>query len=366
MQQRPILPDYSGACVTNILPALDAGAEGRYEWFPSEVAESPQCVLLVLDGLGWLQLQERGDIAPVMSSMSAQPLTTVAPSTTAAALTSIVTGLPPSEHGVVGYEMVIGDEFLNSLSWRTPSGDARQSIRPDQVQPYPGFLGKSPPVLTKREFRRTGFTDAHLRDGRFDGWVAASSLVAGILGHVKAGEPFVYAYYDGIDKVSHADGLETAFDLEIGFVDQMVLTLLDRLPQNTTLLVTADHGQVHVGDGVKAIDSSILAEITAFSGEGRFRWLHSDHPESLLEICEDLYGHEAWVCRREQILDERWLGPAMSAEVASRLGDVAIIARDLVAYEHPSRPRSFDLIGRHGGLTEAEMLVPLLHSLGRG
>jgi len=44
------------------------------------------------------------------------------------------------------------------------------------------------------------------------------------------GEPFVYAYYDGIDKVAHADGLGALYDAELRAVDRMVGDLLAALP----------------------------------------------------------------------------------------------------------------------------------------
>ncbi|MFV1991799.1 MAG: alkaline phosphatase family protein [Acidimicrobiales bacterium] len=365
MESSPIAPDYTGACVANILPALFGNTARHENWFPLEARDAEQYVLLVLDGLGYEQLERRRLLAPTLSSMVRSRLTTVAPSTTASALTSITTGLPPSEHGVVGYEMMVDGELLNCLSWRTAHGDARRSLRPDQIQPYPGFLGHRPIVLTKREFAHTGFTDAMLRDGEFVGWTAASSLVAKILASIEDAEPFVYGYYDGIDKVSHADGLGVAFDLELQFTDLLVEQLLDRLPAEVTLLITADHGQVQVGDGVRVIDQQILDIIWAFSGEGRFRWHHSDEPGGLFSICEELYGDEAWVCTREQVLDEQWLGPTMAKHIVERLGDVAVVAREDVAYEHPSRERAFLLRGRHGSLTSAEMMVPLLYSRGR-
>lgn len=57
-----------------------------------------------------------------------------------------------------------------------------------------------------------------------------STLVAEILHQVHTGEPFVYAYYDGIDKVAHEYGLGMVYDAELVFVDRMVEYLLHELP----------------------------------------------------------------------------------------------------------------------------------------
>jgi hypothetical protein len=56
----PIVPDYGGACIDGVVPALLHRAEGNHPpWLPSVAVNADQVVLLVLDGLGWEQLQER-------------------------------------------------------------------------------------------------------------------------------------------------------------------------------------------------------------------------------------------------------------------------------------------------------------------
>ena len=127
---KPGLPDYAGACITNIVPALLDGTIEAPSWIPSAALEADQVVLLVLDGLGWDQLQARRHLAPTLAALAGGPITSVSPTTTATALTSIATGLTPGEHGVVGYRVAVDHEVLNILRWTTPAGDARQRIEP--------------------------------------------------------------------------------------------------------------------------------------------------------------------------------------------------------------------------------------------
>ena len=107
------VPDYQGACVSNIVPALLEHRMLGEGWIPERVLDAHQVVLLVIDGLGWNQLVSRQHLAPVLAASQGQPITTVAPTTTAAALTSITTGAPPGDHGVVGYRIRTGGETLN-------------------------------------------------------------------------------------------------------------------------------------------------------------------------------------------------------------------------------------------------------------
>ena len=109
------------------------------------------------------------------------PITSVVPTTTATALTSIALGVDPAAHGVVGYRVRVagpsGAEVLNVLRWRTSSGDARPFVPPTEFQPTPAFGGRSIPVVTRSEFLSTGFTAAHLGGGRHIGWMLPSALV---------------------------------------------------------------------------------------------------------------------------------------------------------------------------------------------
>ena len=89
-RDEPTLPDYGGACIDQVVAA--ALRTGRYggtapapAWLPAPAADAAQVVLLVLDGLGWAKLKERPGLAPTMNAMAGGPITTVAPSTTAAA-----------------------------------------------------------------------------------------------------------------------------------------------------------------------------------------------------------------------------------------------------------------------------------------
>jgi hypothetical protein len=367
VNDQPVLPNYSGANVRGIVPALLAPPGAPLPgWMPA-VANAPQRVLLVLDGLGWEQLQARLELAPTLAAMTGQPITTVAPSTTATALTSIATGLTPAEHGLIGYRFDVGGDVLNVLRWRSDSHDLRRSHPPRDVQPYSPFLGESPPVISRTELESSAFTEAHLRGSRPVGWRSASAIAIEVARQLAAGERFVYAYYDGIDKTAHERGFGDYYDAELVTVDRLVGDVLDHMPADATLLITADHGQVHVGDNVIHPGDDLLAMVRLQSGEGRFRWLHARHGAhaDLLAAAAQAHASTAWVVSRAQVLDEGWFGPAMSAPVASRLGDVALVARSDVTFYDPADSGPFELVCRHGSLTSAEMLVPLLAARGR-
>jgi len=360
---QPVLPAYGGACIDGIMRALLERRTGTPPWLPAPVQGARQVILLTLDGLGWEQLSARAHLAPVLCSMAGGPITTVAPSTTATALTSLTTGEPPARHGVVGYRVRVGgNDVLNVLRWRVPSGDARELVPPSEFQDIEPFEGTRPPVITRAEFAETGFTGAHLAGVRLYGWRMPSTLVTWARRLLADGEPFVYAYYDGIDKVAHEHGIGEAYDDEVAAADRLVGDLISILPSDACLVVTSDHGQVDVGDKIVPLSSEILDVTSLLSGEGRFRWLHARPGVEgrLIETARDLYCAQAWVRTREEAVAEGWFGGPLSSDATTRLGDVVLAPFEPVAFLDPADVGDVKLRSRHGSLTSAEMLVPLV------
>ena len=363
----PVLPDYRGACLSNVVPAL-LGPPEAAEWLPAPAREAKAVVLLLVDGMGWEQLQDRAELAPVLSAMEGGPITTVAPTTTTTALTSLVTGAAPGEHGLIGYQIHMQGQVLNALRWTAGFGkeksDARKSIVPERVQPRPAFFGRRVPAVGRSEFHGSGFTRAHLTGVVHRGYKLNSSIAVEVKALVEGGAPLVYAYYDGPDRIAHEYGFGPHLDAEYADVDRMVEQILAVLPPEAALLVVSDHGQVMVGDAIVELGRDVLALSSVTSGEARFRWLHAraGRAAELLAAAAERYGRYGLVAGREQVLDEAWFGLQVSPEARSRMGDVALVPRDPVAFTEPKPP--FKLLARHGSLTSAEVLVPCLAAFG--
>jgi predicted AlkP superfamily pyrophosphatase or phosphodiesterase len=371
----PVLPDYGGACISSLTPVLrqivsnpgGGSCQTLPDWLPEPAREADQIVLLVLDGFGWERLTAAAELLPTLGSAARSRLTSVVPTTTATALTSISTGLPPSIHGVVGYRLVVRPDpgvprILNVLRWRADDSDARMTIPPRSFQPVAAFGGDPTPAVTRADFIATGFSAAHLDGTRMIGWQVPSTLVTEVGRLVSDGTRFVHAYYDGLDKVAHEHGLGEHYTAEMRAADRLVGDLVETLPKGACLVVTSDHGQVEVGRSAMLPATELLEASWLLSGEGRFRWFHA-HPgaagdlEAAAIAC---HGDVAWVRSLEQMRDERWFGGDLSAEVASRLGDVALVAREPVAFIDPADTGESRLAARHGSLTSAEMYVPLI------
>jgi hypothetical protein len=326
----------------------------------------------VLDGLGWAAVRDLPQHLPELSAWVGGPITTVVPSTTPAALTSITTGLPPSRHGITGFRIRHERGVLNAIRWQLADGS--RAPDPAHVQKERVFCGRTVPVVTKSMFRTTGFTAAHMRGAEFHGWQTTAVLVEHVRSLVEGGAPFVYAYYSGVDEIAHAYGLDSPYyPAELASADRLVAQLLDVLPDDVALVVTADHGQVEVGPRGWIGLQPLHDLVETYAGDGRFRHLHAK-PGRAAELHAEAearfgaggpVGSRGWVFRREQLLDEGWLGPDPVPAAYRRVGDVVLAARDAVGFVDPTMPHEADLMAAHGSITAAEVEVPLVASRGR-
>ena len=259
---------------------------------------------------------------PTLASIEGGPITTVAPSTTATALTSIITGLTPGEHGLIGYRMDVGGEILNVLRWATDAGDARRKHHPRRVQPFAPFLGEPVPVVSKADLEGSAFTEAHLRGGRMDGW-RAPPAGRHRRATAAAGERFVYAYYDGIDKIAHERGFGPYYDAELRSADDIVGRCC---PADRRRGAAGDGGpRAGAGREQRRAPRRPSARAAAeLSGEGPVP-LAACRPgvgDELLAAATAAHGDVAWVMSREEMVDG--VGSARSSAHPSPLGSATL------------------------------------------
>ncbi len=354
-------PDYSGACVNNIIPSLIQHKEIGEGWIPNEVLTSNQVVLLVLDGLGYKQYCRYKHLLPSIADFTENVISTVFPTTTATALTSITTGTTPGEHGIVGYKIRVGTQTLNALRWTTESGPASDVIDPQLFQPIVPFNGESPTVVSPAGFATGGFTAAHLRHSNYAGYWMASSIAAEIGDALRTGNSFVYAYYDGLDKIGHIKGFGPHYEAELRQINHIVQSVVEELPRGAALVITADHGMVQIGENLTEISPDILNMSTGVSGEARFVWLHAKEGrvKDVIDAASEAHGDIATVFPVEALVDNSWFGRDISETARARLGQVALVVHSETALvvDKKSGP---NLVARHGSITDEEKLVPLL------
>jgi hypothetical protein len=119
-----VLPPYGFSTLAELMPGIGAhlGVTGCTEDAVG-LPPSDRYVVVMIDGLGWHLLRSAVRDIPYLASLlgAAQPITACVPSTTVTSLTSLGTGLPPGQHGLVGYTSRVPStgEILNALTWES-------------------------------------------------------------------------------------------------------------------------------------------------------------------------------------------------------------------------------------------------------
>ncbi|MFC3532254.1 alkaline phosphatase family protein [Vogesella facilis] len=343
-----------------------------------DLEQAETLILLLIDGMGEAQLAA---LAPD-GWLARQPrcsLRSVFPSTTTAAITTLLTGAAPSQHGLLAWHIwapeagciatplplrehwrehgePLPDDTLATTLYRQPSALLAGARRPYVLQPE--YIADS------RYSRHHGGEAAALPWRGYDALFGQLAALA-----QQPGRKFVYAYIPDLDSLMHHKGTRhVRAQLLLQRLDAHCAALAPQLPASCRLLITADHGQLDIPPE-KLLFLNDYPELAAMlarplSGEPRvaFCQVRPECRDSFPAAVAATLGHALWVLRAEDVLAAEWFGPPPHhPQLAARLGDYVLLLKDdwglLQMVDDKERPR---LIGNHGGMSRAEMAIPLI------
>jgi len=349
-------------------------------------------VLLLVDALGrdlfermlgtqknliWGRLKERATYSPI---------TSVCPSTTASALTTLWTGLEPSAHGIIGYEMW-AKEFgmvINNIH-HAPAyskgdnvGFSRSGFDPHEFldQPLIGTHlvnhGIKATTFIHSSIAYSGLSVMQMDDVTLKTYVDEADLcvsLAEFLNSRQGIREYVYVYYSDVDTLMHRyndhnSRVTLQFEAFSHLFEKAFLGgLSDSVADETLLILTADHGSKTTPKykryELKRHPDLIDCLVMQPTCENRLAFLYIK-PGRMLSVRD--YFNKTWpddfyLVEPEAALDSGLFGSGPhKANVRDRMGDLIAIARgDAYLWWAPKQNR---MAGRHGGLSREEMLVP--------
>jgi hypothetical protein len=374
-----VTPRYGDGALADLVPSVLGvlGVDGETDRVGLGLDGVRRIAILLIDGMGADLVAARREVAPFLAARSVQLLTAGFPSTTAASLASLGTGLPAGEHGLVGYLLAVPDHdrLMNPLKWRLmgegPKVDLLKEIVPEQFQPVEtaferaAAAGVAVTQVAPMYQAGSGLTRAALRGGDFRPTFSSGDLVDGVVTALGAADrSLVYAYHGDLDLTGHVRGpASESWALELQQIDLTIRLIAERLPAGSALIVTADHGMVHVEDAVD-FDSrpELQAGVRGLGGEPRARHVYTEAGAApdVAAAWRDALGADFTVLSRADVIGAGWFGPIVRARVQPRIGDVVVVANgDRAVIRSAAEPLQSRLVGHHGSLTPAEMLVPL-------
>lgn len=363
---RPSLADVMPSCLDSLLARPNTLGLPRADG----------CVVLVVDGLGAESLHARAGhartLAPLLTARST--ITSGFPTTTAAALATLATGVAPGTHGLVGYTVLdtVHDRIMNQLTGWDGLDPARWQ-RSGTVFERAAAAGVGTFSIGPERFRDSGFTAGVLRGARYrSAETIADRLDTARLVLDSAPGALIYVYVPELDLTAHAIGWEsTAWTDRLELVDAVVKEFVAGLHRHEGLLVTADHGMLDVPHRSHVLfdsDPALVDGIRFVAGDPRCLQLHfepdatSELRERVLERWRESESTRAWVLSRAEAIAAGWFGAEVHADVRDRIGDIVVAARKRIAYydSRTSGPKAQNMVGQHGSWTSEEVNVPLL------
>lgn len=401
LQPDGVFPCYDGLSLCNIpgsicgwlqapplgkplLKTVTAGLQKHYR----------HVILVLADALGLRQFEQvlakeaAGQAEPVWQPLIARGtlgvLTSIVPSTTTAALTSLWTGLPAAGHAMTGYEIWLKEYsmIINGITHTPavfnsdPGGLRRAGFVPEGFLTVPSLGGHlAGQGVQSFAYHHTSIHRSSLSTMLQPGsravayrtlsdlWLTLENMLKGL----NEGHSYHYVYYGDLDELMHRYGpSDERVAQELSWFGRGLARFAARLRGrgDTLLLVAADHGQVDstpdprydLRSSRELLDSLVMLP----SGEPRLAYLYAKpgRAQRVPGLIEAAWPGEFSVYSSEQALEAGLLGLPVSAAARERTGDWIAAARGNAYLWWSARENI--MRGRHGGLSAEEMLVPLV------
>ncbi len=399
-----VMPDYSGYCLSGvpwtILTTL--GVKSERPGLPPDAFGSVETsgvenvVLFVFDGLGnreWQRQAGRGFFGAMSARGYVRPISTVFPSTTAAALTTISTGLTPQEHGLP--EWYVYMEEVGAVILTLPfvrAGEWGRDTLLGSMDPRDLFDGRTifrrlrdsgvlSASFASRSLANSAYSRVSRRGAEVVPYISASDLSVSLRRRLETsrGRRFFYVYWSSVDTLEHAYGPNTdeagveasliSHALQEGFLN----TLSREVAKRTLVMATADHGQLNVNPretlylnrSRKVMDSLNLspsgAKIPPWgSARDAYLSVKQDHLSEVESYLSTKLQGVASVLRTGEAVQLGLFGVGRpTRRFLRRVGNLMILphGKKTVWYRY-EKGESLEMRGHHGGLSRDEMTIP--------
>lgn len=399
-----VKPDYDGYCLSNVPSTVMSifGLEPARPKLPddalgdTDVSGIDNVVLVLCDGLGFREMSRqagRGLFGALSKKGSVRPITTVFPSTTAAALSTVSTGLTPQEHGLPEWYVYLDEiaEVIVSLPF-TRAGEYGRDTLLKELSPKAllqsrtifdqlGSAGVSCTSLTSRTLANSAYSRISRSGSAVSPYISASDMSVALrrLAEGAKGPSFFYVYWSLVDTIEHSYGPNTdEAEVEGGLVSQALaegfLSKLDReTAKRTLILITADHGQLNVDPKrtlylnrfrrlTNNLERSPAGKMIPPWGGARdvFMRVKEEKLEETERYLEEKLGAGATVMKTEDAVAAGLFGiNRPTRRFKRRTGNLMILPHGNGTIWFRYGKDSLDLRGHHGGLTAEEMTIPL-------
>ncbi len=363
-----VYPDYDHSIMNITNSILEYyGAEHKHATLPildKELAKKYRNVVLFLvDAMGSEILLRHKKNAKLLLKYQKDVLTSVYPSTTVAATTSVLTGLSPVETGWIGWFQYIKEEDKSIIFYFNEDFyDNSYKFDYNVSEKYVPVVDVYTKIKNARSDVHTEEIFPEFREPKHNKFIKICETIAEKT--KLPGENYIYAYWEKLDSYMHKEGpgaekiLNHVKEINDGFK-----YLQENIADDTLLILTADHGQVDIEE-IPIDDYPDLVEtfVHAPSIETRATafFIKEDKKAEFEEAFLKHFRDKFILMKSEDVLKSHLLGFGKPHErVKEFLGDYMALAIDKYVFRMAKGDMA-PFKGQHAGLRKEEMLVPLI------
>ncbi len=317
--------------------------------------------VILLDGLGSNLLKLHKEDATFFTEHKVDDITSVYPSTTAAATTSVLTGKTPYETGYFGWFQYFKEEDLHYTIFM---GEDYY----DETKPIP-------PSFHKDHFERPFFPEMIEENGgpkgrifhpeKVDknGYKAIDEGLSRMLKFQKQ-HPSTVSYFYSVepDMTEHKTGIVSRdTKAMVKTLNDAVKEYANQISDDTLLIITADHGLTDV-EPINIFDyHDITTTFKALpANEPRMTnfFIKESMQEYFIDFFNDHFSDYFTLYTKEEFLTKKLLGFGQRHPLIDEcIGDFISVAHDKYFFKLTDKPSHQ---AHHAGVTDDEMVVPLI------
>ncbi len=349
-------------------------------------------ILLLVDALGYHLLHKLMDAKKDLvwrkhfDQAVFSPITSIVPSTTASALTTLWTGQGAAAHGIIGYEMwtkefsmIINNILHAPVHARSDVGGLERSgFDPHEFLNMPLLgthfkdNGVTSTAFMHSSITRSGLSVMQLEDVNLNPYVDEADLCVSLADFVNSRgkiREYIYVYYSHVDTLMHRYSAENArvamqFNAFSRMFEEAFLAKITKsAAKDTLLLLFADHGSMttpkyprfELSNHSDLMDCLVMQPTC----ENRlaFLFIKPGRVEDVRDYFKQTWLDDFLLIDPDAALEGGLFGEGpFKPETRERLGDLIALAKGDAYLWWASKPNP--MAGRHGGLSEREMLVP--------
>ena len=375
-------PSYSGENIVNLMQTLALARGGDIGLYPAlkgfdsaHLKKKRNIVLLIIDGLGYHFLNKHPN--SFLHQHLHAKLSTVTPPTTAAAVTTFLTGLAPQQHGMTGWFTYFQeiDDVVTVLPYLLRASNETPELGANELLQLPSFFNR----LTTKCY---SFTPEYLQNSVVNRMLAGK---ADLIPYYKLEQCFaeisqicqlphkkyIYAYWPGFDALAHEHGVNSRKVGEhFNELNKHIHQLTTQLSgSNSELLVCSDHGFID-SPATYRLSLNDYPDIVSclkhpLCGEPRLAYCYvkEDQKASFEQFVKTKLGHAADLYPSLTLFKENFFGlNKPHPQLINRIGDYVLLMKKAYSLTQQLAGEAFpNMVGYHGGLSEDELYVPLIN-----